>query len=161
MPANQSTQEALRLSLLLMEGQVPDLVVLYDGVNDCVYAAAFGTGYEMRHHDHAEKLAGSARGILSSLVPKSNAWKVATSIRNRLDRRRQRSRGAFPLTDEDRVLAERTVDIYLSNVRFVKRLGEAFGFDVVAILFHGLGLGLFRKASSNSFLGRLGYPMED
>jgi len=133
-PAYQSTQEILRLSLLLRDGKVPDLVVFYDGANDAVYGARFGPGYEMRHGDHAEKLAGSAEGILSSLAPKSNAWKIVNSLRSKLDRQRQQSGPAYVLTEEDRVLAERSVEIYLNSVRFVKRLGEAYDFEVVALL---------------------------
>ena len=63
--AYQSTQEVLRLSLLLSDGNVPDLVVLYDGVNDAVYGAVYGPGNQMAHGETAERFAGTGRGILS------------------------------------------------------------------------------------------------
>ncbi len=130
-PGYVNTQEVITLMLELRRGNVPDIAVFYDGVNDSW--AAFQSG-----------VAG---------VPQNEANRVVEfNLRDRLNLRRgfverlalyRLSRGIVRLTGEalsggsarrsflPPSLANDVVDVYLENVRLVNALAREYGFRAV------------------------------
>jgi lysophospholipase L1-like esterase len=123
-----STQELIALLLELQRGNVPDVVVFYDGIND-----AFSTYQNGR--------AG---------VPENEAWRridfespgqallYRVARRSRIVSLIHRIRGATfdhwapPEPAALAGLAEQTIDVYASNLAFAEALGARFGFDVLS-----------------------------
>src|SRR5713226_8515484 len=124
-----STQEVITLMLELRKGNVPDIVVFYDGVNDAW--AAFQAGVagvpqnefnriiEFNSKDSLNVRGGIleklglyrfSRGVLASF---GSATTAGASSRRRF---------------LDPVLADAVVDVYLGNVQLVKALAREYGF---------------------------------
>lgn len=126
-----STQEVITLMLELRKGNVPDLVVFYDGVNDAW--AAFQTNTaglpqneinrvaEFNMHDRLNWRRG--------LVEKLGLYRFARGVTSALGSadRDTPSRRRFM----DPALAGAVVDTYLGNVRLVRALAREYGFKAV------------------------------
>lgn len=121
-----STQEVMSLEIALRRGDVPDLVIFYDGVNDVFSSFQNGVAgspqneTRMRSRYEDSRLAalldvveGSA--ALAPLVKRvqDRAWFAAYERRTR---------------DERDALARDTVEIYESNLAIVDALGRRYGF---------------------------------
>jgi hypothetical protein len=116
-----STQSLVQLIGELDAGNVPHLVLFYDGINDSYSAVRNGVAGE-----HLE--IGRLRSRLEEREPAALSW-----LRQRgVYRIAARVRGAPPgapepaLSDE---LAQAVVDTWLSNYRIVAALGREYGFD--------------------------------
>jgi lysophospholipase L1-like esterase len=130
-------QEVINLVLLLMQGDIPDYVIFYDGVNEAMVG-------------HTTGQAGSffrASDIKNALYKESSFWPrlrrtlLDTSIYNagremvalvRLQFNGARSLSPSELAKINQ-LAEDLVDDYLKDVKFVERLSESFGFKCLFI----------------------------
>jgi lysophospholipase L1-like esterase len=130
-------QEVINLVLLLIQGDIPDYVIFYDGVNEAMVGSNTGR-------------AGSFFGagtVELKLFQRENFWlKLCRNLRETslytaweeliswVRRPFKRARGFSPEEIEKlNQLADDLVDDYLKNVKFVKRLSENFGFKCLFI----------------------------
>lgn len=127
-----STQEFVALMLELQRGNVPDLVVFYDGVNDT--SSAFYSGvagiplneshrereFNLRHHLNWRE------GFVERLTLYDLGRRAVQLFGGRRGRR-------FPGEDVSRteVRANAVVDVYLHNVDMVNTLARRYGFQAV------------------------------
>ncbi len=137
-----STQEVIELMLRLGSGDIPDVVIFYDGYNDIW--AAYTNGFAGGHHQQAqvaERVEGRSREFqpvspVELAVRNSNVWLLVLSLRGR---------SGADEPDHDRFvtystmgidadgLAEDVVRTYLGNCRVADALGDSFGFDCIFI----------------------------
>ncbi len=114
-----STQEVIALMLALQKGNVPDVVVFFDGVNDSFSALQ-------------NRVAGLTENE-SNRVAEFNSlkrftWRQAIehlALYKTIAARARRHVGAPPVTD---ALARAVVDVYLQNISIVDALAKRFGF---------------------------------
>ncbi len=129
-PGYVTTQELITLMLELRAGNVPDVVVFYDGVNDAW--AAFQSG-----------VAGLPQNEVNRVVEFNSrnrvAWRRGVLEKvglYRFTRGVLGSLGATPAEGASRrfldpTLAAATVDTYFANVRLVNMLAREYGFRAV------------------------------
>ena len=139
--AHSSTQELIELVLQLRNGNIPDLVIFYDGFNDV--CCSYETGVAGVHAS-LELVAGRVEGTAEALgimpvwetvLSRTNTWLLVTSLR---------AKGFLPEeTQEDYTnrtmgidydsLTSETVSIYYGNCRVVEALAESYGFDYLIV----------------------------
>ena len=136
-----STQELIELMLQLRDGNIPDLVIFYDGFNDvcCSYESGIAGV-----HASLESIAGRVEGtdealgiipVWKTIVSRTNTWLLITSLQ---------SKGVLP--EETREiptyttmgidcdsLTSETVNIYYANCHVVEALADSYGFDYLII----------------------------
>jgi len=124
-----STQQTVALSLERLKGNIPDVVLFYDGANDS-YVGGYSPGdpYQFEHYEAWEKR--FRKVTLKRYF--SRKWDRSTLHRLLEDL------GLFPnpkkiydqkISDEDiKQRAEVLVAAYLRNVGFVKKLSHEYGF---------------------------------
>jgi ABC-type enterochelin transport system ATPase subunit len=123
-PGFVTTQELVELLRQLQLGNVPDLVIFYDGIND-VYAA-YQSGRPGVHHnlDSIEaKVEGGTTNLLSEWIGKSTLVSILLKL---ADPPLVTYRTMGVDLDE---LADATAAAYLSNYRSVAALAGEYGFD--------------------------------
>lgn len=126
-----TTQELNLLLQLLADGDVPDVVVFYDGNNDG-YAGAYSPAVprdpqNLRERHKAKAKAegmGDVAAFLLSLYQDSNYRRLVGWLKNGESGSGwdQRVKG------KEFELSRRVLDYYLANVRQVKALGREYGF---------------------------------
>ncbi|MEE9269708.1 MAG: hypothetical protein V3V49_05540 [Candidatus Krumholzibacteria bacterium] len=138
-----STQEVIALLLELRGGNIPDVVVFYDGIGDAF--AAFQSGVAGRPMNeyrrirefnllHESRTRDLTKMYILSHLERSNTVRLLQAIVRRL-RPDAEFRGR--LTDSGReagdsaTVEEDVVDTWIANMRIVKRLGEAYGFTPI------------------------------
>lgn len=140
--AHTSTQEVIELVFQLREGNIPDLVVFYDGFNDVW--AAYESGRVGVHHSFdviAARIEGhpeamGTRSPIELILRNSNTWLLVTSLRDKgilsvedtPEIQSYRTRGM----DSDS-LASEVVDIYLNNCSIIKHLAYAYDFNYLIV----------------------------
>lgn len=148
--AFSSTQELIELMLNLRNGEVPDLVICYDGFNDVW--GAYANGFSGGHHSQAQVAARvegrspefQQQSPLTVLLKSSNIWFLLQSIRSRMEPEEfdvdklvtYRTMGV----DIDS-LAEGVVHTYMANSRVISALGDVYGFDCIFIWQPSIWLG--------------------
>ncbi len=124
-----TTQEMITLILELQKGNVPDVVVFYDGVNDAW--AAFQSG-----------VAGIPQNEINRVIEFNSRdrlnWQRGLTERVGLFRFARGVMGSLGTSPEDGTrrfleptLATSVVDVYLANVRLVNVLAREYGFRAV------------------------------
>jgi hypothetical protein len=121
-----NTQEIMRLMTQLQADDVPDMVIFYDGVNDVIAANRNGPGthrlgnlYEgFFRSDDGDPIADWWNGTYISLFTRNLAGGGGGTPDE-----------PSPTSGPDRPLADRTVDLYLTNYEIVAAWAEAFDFD--------------------------------
>lgn len=127
-----STQELIFLESELQRGNIPDLVVFYDGVNDVGAATQRAVAGQSIHEDHR---ADEFNLIYNTTLPHS-AWGLVRGTP--LFKTIQELRGAEqeqianhwhdkPFAD----VAHGVLTVYNTNLRIISSLGRAFGFGVL------------------------------
>ena len=140
--AHTSTQEVIELMFQLREGNIPDLVIFYDGFNDVW--AAYESGMAGVHHSFdviAARIEGQpeamgTRSPIELILNNSNTWLLITSLREKgilavedtPEIQNYRIRGM----DSDS-LASEVVRTYLNNCSIIKHLAYAYGFDYLFV----------------------------
>jgi lysophospholipase L1-like esterase len=120
-----STQGVLALLLALRAGEVPDVVVFYDGVNDVASALQSGVAGLPQNEDNrrAEFNLSRRRGSLL-LGFAQRSLQGVEALRAWLSARRP----AVP-PEPAGGLADELVGVYAANLALVRSLGAAYGFD--------------------------------
>ena len=137
-----STQEMIELILQLRSGNVPDLVVFYDGVNDTWNA--YGSGIVGGHHSE-EQVSARVEGrseefdmpsIPETLLKNSNLWLLITSLgsRSEIGEIDVEDLVTYSTMGIDRdTLASAVVSTYLGNCAVVEALAESYDFEYLFI----------------------------
>ena len=129
-----STQSVIALMNALQQGDVPDLVIFYEGANDLNWAFSNDTPY--RHADYSRIAAlfnGAARRLdqyrFRATDVAAMARAIAPNLAAMLDERRQWGGGPSDHSPEGLArLANAALDVYLANQRIVRGLAREYGF---------------------------------
>lgn len=121
-----STQELIWLLRELQQGNVPDIALFYNGLNDMYSAAQSGeAGIPQNEWNRRAEFNVSFRRIqvleLALFGPRTGLYTARL-----LHRIRMGDGGGAPELPEG--LAREVADVYLSNLRTIEALGEAYGF---------------------------------
>jgi lysophospholipase L1-like esterase len=129
-----STQEVIALTRELQSGYRPDLVILYDGVNDTTSALLEGepglTTNEVNRRQEFNLSQSPARltvALASKLVRDSGSYRFAQMVRRRLDGEKSSAQTA-PVAFKVPDVADGVVRHYEDNVALVETLAKSFGF---------------------------------
>lgn len=133
-----TTQEVIALLKLIQDGQVPDLVIFYDGIND-VFSAIQNREAGIPQNEFNRYIEfNSGTSVLRSagnLVLNSSTFRVAKGFFNRLKRRRMiREGGIVSLagaSEAERRLCEQAVGTYRLNMAVVQQFAKEFGFKAL------------------------------
>lgn len=132
-----STQNVIQLAQMLQAGDVPDLVIFYDGSNDL--SAAQRTGVPGAHF-YVEDITPVVRGGFvwdEYDTPPSNPlrdWLRGTATFRLLVGDPLPAPPNWAQPPFDPAFVDGVTDIYLSNVRLVEALAREYGFDFVAFV---------------------------
>jgi lysophospholipase L1-like esterase len=133
---HNSTQEAIALHQLMKQGERPDIVVFYDGLNDLVAAEHTGRPDRILHE-------ASRRAEFNLLFTDRRKELIQAALLQSIPRTIRRLRkltglalaGPIPpqgviLARDDTIpeLARRVVAAYCGNLRLVRLLGQSYGF---------------------------------
>lgn len=120
-----STQSMLLLILQLRSGNIPDMAVFYDGVND-VYAAyeSGEAGNPVALSDLSAKF-GEKEHPLVSWIKSSRLYTLVEAATIRFQLGKQKN---LLLTETDK-LADSVTEVYLSNYKIVASLAQQYDFD--------------------------------
>jgi lysophospholipase L1-like esterase len=122
-----STQSLIQLQLLLGEGQVPDLVIFYSGVNEVI--AASQSGQTILHQNFTD-IAARFQNREYSIVrwfKNFNAFRLFNMLVAQFDSPGN-NKDVLQNSDIDE-LADAVSRIYLNNYRIIRALAEAHQFD--------------------------------
>ena len=133
-----TTQEVITLFILLQNGQVPDLVIFYDGVNDCFSAFQNREAGIPQNEFNRYAEFNSGNSILISvknLVLNSATMRLPKGFINRLKRRSIVSENRV-FSDKDssgaeQRLFEKVIETYQINMRFIDQLAREFKFKTL------------------------------
>jgi lysophospholipase L1-like esterase len=134
-------QEIIQLILRLKEGDIPDDVIFYDGVNEvlAIYQPGGEVGgiqhlADLRHKFSKKEISDLemfARGLRALLEDKSGIIRVVKLIRNNTKRWKERkSKRTYGQTSEKEInaLCDRVVNKYLESISLVENLARIYGF---------------------------------
>jgi hypothetical protein len=132
-PAYVSTQELFDLIMQLQKGNIPDLVIYYDGVND-IYAA--NQSGEACVHQDVSTIAAiyNHRGDtpIEQMVGwlwKSNTFQVLKSLAHKITGTPYSTNTYTPTESDLSRLAGSVTDCYLANYKMVGDLAHDYGFE--------------------------------
>jgi len=129
-----STQSMIALATAIHRGDIPDLVVFYEGANDLTWTFGNDSAYG---HAELDRIAATfnragrgrgqgrtrwidAAGVVRSLAP---------NLFSLVDGRRQWGRGPSDRSPEGlRRLADEAMDVYFANQRIVRGMAHEYGF---------------------------------
>jgi lysophospholipase L1-like esterase len=124
-----STQSLIRLQALLQTGQVPDLVIFYDGIND-VYAA-YQSG-QVGVHQNLDEI----RAVFERRERPSTLWLRSTNTFRLLNGLLSSIQSDEPIGPtyktmgvEAAPLADSIVQVYKQNIQMVAALAQKYGFE--------------------------------
>ena len=129
------TQEVVHLTLLLKEGNIPDYVIFYDGVNDI--SSAYKSGEPGKIHDLAKirlKMGGGGAYLWSQFASfwEENCmiYRALLTLRALLNKQAKTGRRPYS-AEETQSLSDAIIADYVKNVRLVDALSKGFGFRYV------------------------------
>lgn len=128
-----STQELIRLELELRKGNIPDLVIFYDGINDD-YSSYQNkiAGFPLNMEKHQiEYNSYSQTGILYFITPAIKNSYSFIGVKYVLSKIKNDKTNITNVQYSDREfpnLSNATVDVYFNNVDFIKSLERSYGF---------------------------------
>lgn len=121
------TQEVVALLLELQKGNIPDIVVFYDGVNDVFSSLQNGrAGFPQNEANRVAEF--NLLGSQARLLKTTGASILARSGIGRLARRLAAANGPAPAEPAPEALVEDTVRVYAANVALVEGLARNHGF---------------------------------
>lgn len=117
-----STQEVLALMLELQKGNIPDLVVFYDGANDAFSAFQQGVaGIPQNEYNRVAEF--NQLNWRGAIVEKLALYRAIKGLVDRAKR-------ATQTQQTEAELANAVIDTYIANVRLVHALAQSYGFAV-------------------------------
>lgn len=128
-----NTQELIRLVLELRSGNLPDVAIFYDGVND-VYSSYQNGAAGLPQNVAGRRLRYGTPGQRTpNLIEASSSWRLATRLGSRI-RYLAGGRGEIepePELDWKRIDAD-TLRVLEENLRMIRALGREYGFHSLA-----------------------------
>jgi lysophospholipase L1-like esterase len=123
-----STQSLVQLILLLESGNVPDVVVFYDGVNDVLSASQ--SGRPLVHQNLAEiaALFQDRRHPIVRLAQSSNSYQLLQMVLSQI-RPAVTEPESMSLHDSQ-YLADQISEAYLNNLQISRSLANTYGFEL-------------------------------
>jgi lysophospholipase L1-like esterase len=123
-----NTQELIELVLQLERGNIPDVVIFYDGYND-VYAAlqnqaAGFTQFEWKReleYNISTRYNKLKKVFLLNSLDRYYLGKLIKSLSNKLSYQE-------PFSQKSKTLKNDVVEVYLNNLKIITALGKAYGF---------------------------------
>ncbi len=123
-----NTQELIELIMQLERGNVPDVVIFYDGYND-VYAGlqnltAGYTQFEWKReleYNISTRYNKLKRVFLLNTLDRFYLGKLIKALSNKLSYKE-------PFSQKSKSLKEDIVEVYLNNIKIITALGKAYGF---------------------------------
>jgi lysophospholipase L1-like esterase len=126
-----STQEMLELFLQLREGNIPGLVVFYDGANDVFSAYQQGKAGIPQNEDNRVKEFNSLRSKKRSLMVFFTSLKTLSTVKF-ISNLIQPAIEPLPYSDSDiQRLAVETTGVYLKNIETTDLWATEYGFKVI------------------------------
>lgn len=119
-----NTQEMIKLQLELRKGNIPDIIIFYDGVNN-VYSSYQNQIAGVPQNIENRKEEFNAKLNLNKFNPKiafSNFNRVLYKLNKMLHKTN------FFMLDHNETIDEDTADIYFNNIKIIKALGKEFNF---------------------------------
>jgi hypothetical protein len=124
-----STQSLIQLQLLLEAGNVPDVVLFYDGVNEVFAGHQAGQPGVHQNLSEIATLFQKRGSPFLGLLRSSSSFRIAQLMSSQLGLSGKGS-GAAPKPKTDIAeLSDQIVDTYLKELEIVGALSEVFGFD--------------------------------
>lgn len=123
-----STQSLIKLTVELQRGNVPDMVIFYDGANEVT--TAYTSGQPGGHFHQNQFEAAFQPQTVSPLPDLLAQTSVARLLRPTSSDEGDGSGPVFPPYSDEFVTA--IADVYLTNIRFVRLLAADYGFDFLA-----------------------------
>jgi lysophospholipase L1-like esterase len=128
-----NTQGLIELVLELRRGNVPDLVVFYEGVNDVFSAYQNGeAGIPQNEARRRRAFESVQTAALLKALQRTSTYQVLEHYIGA--RRREASRGQphpLPSAEQNEALARAVVATFAGNVRIVEALARGFGFQAL------------------------------
>jgi lysophospholipase L1-like esterase len=126
-----STQEMTELFLQLREGNIPDLVVFYDGANDVFSAYQQGKAGIPQNENNREKEFNALRSKKRSLMVFFESLKTLSTVKF-ITGMIQPEVKPLPYSGSDiQKLASESIDIYFKNITTINLWAKEYGFKVV------------------------------
>ena len=121
-----SDQEVVLLTQVLTAGEIPDLVVFYDGVNETVNKVCKGIPHYHYHRFRSVETGGKPRmGLLEAASQYEYVGQLASLLAKRPPDEAHYVTDREQLLENARAMAAR----YRQNLAFVQKLGRAYGFQ--------------------------------
>lgn len=135
---HSSTQEIIELVLQLRSGNIPDVVIFYDGFNDVW--GAYEAGRAGTHHSeraiaaHVEGRPEAFNNLspFEAIIRETNTWLLISSIRRKSSNREdniQMVETYHTMGVNSDSLARDIVSTYMGNSMVVQALAEHYGFE--------------------------------
>ena len=133
-----STQEVMELIIQIQRGNIPDLVIFFDGINDT--ASGFHNGFagitqnEWNREQEFHLLSPSKSGSFWKYVflrglRGTNTFRVVSGLVRRMRPSQQQDYKQYTSFGRDNSnLEAEIVEVYISNIRIVNALGKTYGF---------------------------------
>ena len=115
--------------LLIEESEKPDLIIFYDGANDCTYFAQYRTPYGHHGYRRVRALIESYRKSFFGLFKAVNAALQASSCKELYDKIRQ---VAVPIKADDPVL-KAFVDLTEKRYDHISKLAGCYGAEFILV----------------------------
>jgi lysophospholipase L1-like esterase len=126
-----STQEMMELFLQLREGNIPDLVVFYDGANDVFSAYQQGKTGIPQNENNREKEFNSLRSKKRSLMVFLESLKTLSTVKFIIGLIQPEMKPLPYSGSEIQKLATETIEVYLKNITTINLWAKEYGFKAV------------------------------
>jgi lysophospholipase L1-like esterase len=150
-----STQEMTELFLQLREGNIPDLVVFYDGANDVFSAYQQGMAGIPQNENNREKEFNSLRSKKRSLMVFIESLKTLSTVKFIIGFFRPEMKPLPYSGSEIQNLATETIEVYLKNIATINLWAKEYGFKAVyywqPTIFSKTELSDFEKKEAEKF----------
>lgn len=122
------TQELIELVLQLQRGNVPDIVIFYDGYND-VYAAMQNRSAGFSQFEWKRELEYNISTRYNKLkkvflLNSLEQFYLGRFIKSLSDKLTYKQ----PFSQESKTLSKDIIEVYLNNIKIIAALGKAYGF---------------------------------
>jgi lysophospholipase L1-like esterase len=126
-----ATQSLIRLVDELQRGNVPDMVIFYDGANEVTTAYTSGQpGGHFRHNEFEAALRGQTESPLQDLLNQTSLSQLLQRISPDDGAQQAESGPVFPPYSDEFVNA--VADVYQTNIHIAALLAEDYGFTFLA-----------------------------
>ena len=122
-----STQGLIHLTLLLESGDVPDVVIFYDGVNDVLSAGQSGMPIVHQNLSDISSLFEDHQAPIISLFRSSNSYQLLQMVLSQIPISVESEAPQFQY-DPD-LLSDQVAKAYLNNYEIVSSLADKYHFD--------------------------------